>query len=77
MVDPMNPGGIFLSLAGVFVLCQVFPGKALQRLNILPTPAEEAGAQTAGGAAKQAGKDAVNGGLDALGHAINPLNWFG
>ena len=31
----MNPGGIFLSLAGVWVLCQIFGGHALQRLRVL------------------------------------------
>jgi hypothetical protein len=40
MVDPMNPGGIFLGISGVWVLCQVFPGRALQRLNVLSTKAD-------------------------------------
>lgn len=29
-------GGILLTVAGVWILCQVFGGQALQRLGILP-----------------------------------------
>lgn len=31
----MNPSGILLSIAGIWVLCQVFGGEALQRLGII------------------------------------------
>jgi hypothetical protein len=31
----MNPSGILIVIAGVWVLCQVFGGKALQRLGII------------------------------------------
>ena len=32
----MNPGGVVLTLAGVWVLFQVLGGHALERLNIIP-----------------------------------------
>jgi hypothetical protein len=31
----MNPSGILIGIAGVWVLCQVFGGEALQRLGII------------------------------------------
>lgn len=31
----MNPSGVVLMVAGVWVLCQVFGGQALQRLGII------------------------------------------
>lgn len=36
----MNPAGILIAVAGVWVTCQVFGGNALERLGILkPDPA--------------------------------------
>lgn len=32
----MNPGGIVLIIAGVWVGCQLFGGQALQRLGVVP-----------------------------------------
>lgn len=70
MVDPMNPGGIFLCIAGVWVLCQAFPGHALQRLNILSTQKPATPGQLLGGVAKDA--------ASSVGDLIpNPLHWFG
>jgi len=31
----MNPGGIVLTVAGIWMLTQIFGGKALERLRIL------------------------------------------
>ncbi len=31
----MNPAGLAMGLLGTLVLCQVFGGRALQRLNII------------------------------------------
>jgi hypothetical protein len=32
----VNPAGVVLAIAGVWVISQVFAGHALERLNILP-----------------------------------------
>ena len=45
----MRPGGILLTLAGVWVLCQVLGGRALERLGVIAAapveePAERPGA---------------------------------
>lgn len=31
----MNPAGVVLGIVGVLVICQVFPGQALQRLGLV------------------------------------------
>ena len=31
----MNPGGLFLTVLGVWVGCQIFGGEALERLRIV------------------------------------------
>lgn len=37
----MNPAGLVLAIAGMWVVAQVFAGNALERLNILkPTPTD-------------------------------------
>jgi hypothetical protein len=33
----MNPGGLVLLAAGVWVLSQLLGGQALERLNLIPT----------------------------------------
>ena len=33
----MNPGGVVLLIAGVWLLTQVLGGQMLERLNIVPT----------------------------------------
>lgn len=33
----MNPGGIVIALLGVLIGCQVFGGKALERLKVIPS----------------------------------------
>jgi len=32
----LNPAGVLLSIIGIWVLCQVIGGKALQRLGVIP-----------------------------------------
>jgi hypothetical protein len=49
-------GGILVALAGVWLGCQVFGGKALERLGIIGdgvAPADKAGAKKSPSAAKQ------------------------
>jgi hypothetical protein len=66
----VNPAGIVLGVAGVWVLCQVFGGNALTRLNIVP--ADSAGSST--GTGLGAVVDGIPKGLP--GGQYNPPNWW-
>lgn len=37
----MNPGGVVIVLAGIWLGCQVFGGNALERLGIISTPGQD------------------------------------
>lgn len=50
----MRWAGILLGVGGVWVLCQVFGGDALGRLNITGAGSKQLTAQAAGGASIQA-----------------------
>jgi hypothetical protein len=45
----MNPSGVVITIAGVWVLCQVFGGNALGRLGISGAPDEAKGKTSAKG----------------------------
>jgi hypothetical protein len=65
----VNPAGIVLGIAGVWVLCQVFGGNALGRLNIVPP---DTGSSTGTGLGALPGE--IGKGLP--GGTYNPPNWW-
>jgi hypothetical protein len=66
----VNPAGIVLGVAGIWVLCQVFGGNALTRLNIVPTDTASAGSGTGLGAVPGQIPKGLPGGQ------YNPPNWW-
>lgn len=68
----MNPAGVVIAIAGTWIICQVFAGDALQRLNIVKPVTDDGG----GGLIPGLPGSLPNPGDLVPGGKGNPGNWW-